>query len=213
MAHQQLTVEEARQRLEAGNARFAAGTSEHPHADAARRRETSEGGQHPFATVITCSDSRVPPEILFDAGIGDLFVIRVAGNVCNTDEAASIEYGVDHLETPICVVLGHSQCGAVTAVVSGAKLHGNIPKLVAPIGKALARAKAAHPGCQGDALIDAAIEENVWQAIADLLASSAAARRRVRAGTLHVLGALYDLASGGFQWLGPHPDQERLAAD
>ena len=93
-----------------------------PTRDAERRALTSGQGQHPLAAILTCSDSRVPPEIVFDQGLGDIFVIRVAGNVAATDEIGSIEYAVDHLASPLVVVLGHSQCGAVTAVVEDAKL-------------------------------------------------------------------------------------------
>lgn len=115
-AHQERAVspEESLSRLKDGNARYLAGRGEHPRTDAARRRETAQEGQHPFATVVSCSDSRAPVEILFDQGIGDLFVVRVPGNVCNADEIAGIEYGIEHFHTPLCVVLGHTRCGAVS---------------------------------------------------------------------------------------------------
>ncbi len=89
--------------------------------------ETAGRGQAPFATILGCSDSRVPCELVFDQGVGDLFVVRVAGNVCAVDEAASIEYGIGHLGTPLLVVLGHEKCGAVTAVATEAELAGSIP--------------------------------------------------------------------------------------
>ena len=107
------TPEQALQKLKDGNRRFVAGKAQNPHADAARLKlaASQNQGDHALATVITCSDSRVPPEILFDAGVMDLFVIRVAGNVVQTDEAGSIEYGLAHVYTPVLVVLGHTQCG------------------------------------------------------------------------------------------------------
>lgn len=202
--------DKASSRLKAGNARFAAGKATHPRSGAARRKETADKGQHPFATVITCSDSRVPVELLFDQGVGDVFVIRVAGNVCDTDEVGSIEYGVDHLGTPIMVVLGHTHCGAVTAVVTKAKLHGSIPPLVDNIAPAVKAARKQHPKLHGKALVPEAVKANVWQSIDDLFKTSPATRKRVKAGTLKVVGAVYDIRTGKVQWLGKHPGQGRL---
>jgi len=125
-----ITPDAAIEQLKEGNQCYHTGEPNHPRADAQRMEETAEHGQNPFATVIACSDSRVPVERVFDQGIGDIFTIRVAGNVYDTDEIGSIEYGVDHLGTPVMVVLGHGGCGAVTAVVTGAELHGSIPPLV-----------------------------------------------------------------------------------
>src|SRR5262245_25718803 len=110
------TADEVIALLVKGNERFAADQPAHPHEGSARRAEVSTA-QHPLATIISCSDSRVPPEILFDVGIGDLFIARVIGNIGGADETASSEYGVEHLETPLFVVLGHTGCGAVTAAV------------------------------------------------------------------------------------------------
>jgi methyl-accepting chemotaxis protein len=207
-----ITPDEAWTRLKEGNARFTSGEPMHPRTDAGRLLETSEHGQHPFATIIACSDSRVPIERVFDQGVGDVFVIRVAGNVCDTDEVGSIEYGVDHLATPIMVVLGHTQCGAVTAVCTNAKLHGSIPPLVDNILPAVAAARKAHPRKSEKELVPDAIEANVWQSINDLLTSSPATRKRVSAGTLKVIGAIYDISTGQVRWLGRHPEQARLLA-
>ena len=99
-----VTWEEALSRLKEGNARFVGGRGEHPRADALRRTETAEKGQHPFTAVVGCSDSRAPVEIIFDQGIGDVFVVRVPGNVCNGDEIGAVEYAVEHLDVPLCVV-------------------------------------------------------------------------------------------------------------
>ncbi|MBI5865537.1 MAG: hypothetical protein HZB38_13725 [Planctomycetes bacterium] len=111
-----ITPDEAQQRLTDGNQRFSTGAATNPRCDEARRAETAEKGQNPFATVLTCSDSRVCAERIFDQGVGDVFTIRVAGNVSDTDEIGTIEYGVGHLHTPLLVVMGHSSCGAVGAV-------------------------------------------------------------------------------------------------
>lgn len=193
-----------------GNKRFRSGTMRHPHEDAARRHDTALEGQHPFATIVGCADSRVPVEIILDQGLGDLFVIRVAGNVVATDEAGSIEYGVEHLKTPLLVVLGHEGCGAVSAVVDGAHVGGSIPKLVAHILPAVEAARQRFPNVEHDALISAAVEQNVWHSIEDLIAHSRIVRDAVIAGDLSVQGAVYDLKTGCVFWLGAHPRQAKL---
>jgi len=205
-----ISPDEALRILKEGNARYVDGKLQHPHQGPERRALTSGQGQHPLAAVLTCSDSRVPPEIIFDQGIGDLFVVRVAGNVAATDEVGSIEYAVDHLGAPVVVVLGHSQCGAVTAVVDDAKLPPNIANLVAPIKPAVDKAREANLGAAQDMLLKAAITGNVWQAMEDMLRLSPVIREKVRASQVELVGALYDLDIGQIQWLGPHPDQEKL---
>ncbi len=149
---------------------------------------------------------------MFDEGIGDIFVIRVAGNVCDIDEAGSIEYGVDHLETPLMLVLGHTHCGAVTAVATNAELHGNIPQLVDNIRPAVEKIRTDNADLTGESFIMAAIQANVWQSIDDLFKISPTVRKRVQNGTLQVLGAVYDIDSGSIQWMGVHPEQARLLA-
>lgn len=203
---------EAMKKLMEGNERFTANKCTHPRIDAKRLLETAENGQHPFATVITCSDSRVPVEVLFDQGIGDLFVIRVAGNVCDVDEVGSIEYGVDHLETPVLVVLGHTQCGAVTAVTTEAELHGSIPALVDNIAPAVKKAAAANPHLTKEELVPEAIKANCWRSIEDLLKTSSATQERVKAGKLKVVAAIYNIRTGKVGLLGTHPEQDRLLA-
>ena len=204
--------------LQEGNARFVAGKATYPHADAARLALAGQAdqGDHAYATVITCSDSRVPVELLFDAGVMDLFVIRVAGNVCDTDEIGSIEYGLAHVRTPVLVVLGHTRCGAVTAVAQAAdgaahRLERNIPPLVDNIAPAVKRAQAAHPDAQGNAIVPFAIEENVWQGIADLFRRSPAVRTLVKDGKALVAGALYDVGTGKVAWL-PAPKVNEILA-
>jgi len=205
-----ISADEALRLLKEGNARYVDGKLRHPHQDRARRALTAAQGQHPLATVLTCSDSRVPAEIIFDQGIGDIFVVRVAGNVAATDEIGSIEYAVDHLAVPVVMVLGHSQCGAVTAVVENSKLPPNLASLVAPIKPAVDKAREANPEAAKDVLLKAAITDNVWQAIDDMLRQSPIIREKVRDNQVQAVGALYDLDSGQVQWLGPHPDQAKL---
>jgi carbonic anhydrase len=205
-----ISASEAVRLLKEGNSRYADGKRQHPRQDRARRALTAAQGQHPLATVLACSDSRVPAEIIFDQGIGDIFVVRVAGNVAATDEIGSMEYAVDHLATPLVVVLGHTQCGAVTAVMDDAKLPPNIATLVEPIKPAVEKAREANPQAAKDVLLKAAITANVWQAMEDTLRLSPIIREKVRDGQVQVVGALYDLDSGQVQWLGPHPDQAKL---
>jgi len=205
-----ISADEAMRILKAGNARYVEGKPQHPHQDRVRRALTAGQGQHPLATVLTCSDSRTPAEIIFDQGIGDIFVVRVAGNVAATDEIGTIEYGVANLAAPLVVVMGHNQCGAVSAVVDNAKLPPNIAKLVAPIKPAVDKAREANPDAAKDVLVKAAITDNVWQAMEDMLQQSPIIREKVRDGQVQAVGALYDLDSGQVQWLGPHPDQAKL---
>lgn len=200
--------DEAIAMLKAGNDRFVTGKATQPHTDAARLALAGkeDQGDHAYATVITCSDSRVPVEILFDAGVMDLFVIRVAGNVLDVDEVGSVEYGLAHVNTPAFVVLGHTQCGAVTAVTKAVQGHGhplerNIPPLVDNIIPAVKKAIADNPSAHGDDVIPYAIEENIWQGIEDLFMSSPASRDLVNAGKAKVVGAIYDVSNGKINWL------------
>jgi len=205
-----ISAAEALRLLKEGQARYADGKPQHPRQDRARRALTAAQGQHPLAAILSCSDSRVPPEIIFDQGIGDLFVVRVAGNVAATDEIGSIEYAVDHLAAPLVVVLGNTQCGAVTAVVDDTKLPPNTANLVEPIKPAVDKAREANPQAAKDELLKAAITGNVWQALEDMLRLSPIIREKVKGGQAQVVGALYDFDYGQGQWLGPHPDQEKL---
>jgi carbonic anhydrase len=192
---------EAFARLKAGHHRFLHGRCEHPHCNSGRRTAVYVGGQRPWAAIIGCSDSRVPVEVIFDQGIGDLFVVRVAGNVCNGDQIASVEYAVEHLGVPLCVVLGHTRCGAVTAVVRGAALGGHLAKLVRKINLAAADARQEDQSLSEDELVDAAARHNVRRGMAELTRESAPIAARVQSGALEIAGAIYDLATGQIDWL------------
>ncbi len=205
-----VSPDEALRQLQAGNASFQAGENRHPRASAQRMASTAEQGQHPVASILSCSDSRVPPEIIFGHGIGDIFVVRVAGNVCGEDEMGSLEYGVDHLETPLLVVMGHTRCGAMSAAVTGAELHGHVAPLVDHIRPAVEAARRANPQLSGKELLPAAIEANVWESVRQLLTQSTIVRRRVGAGKLKIVGAVYHIEDGRVQWLGPLPGQAQL---
>ncbi|GAB7081702.1 carbonic anhydrase [Megalodesulfovibrio paquesii] len=207
-----VTAEQAMALLVDGNARFVRGAAIHPNQTTDRRKDTSLNGQHPVVTVLSCADSRVPPEILFDRGVGDVFSVRVAGNVAAVDEIGTIEYGVEHLGTPLLLVLGHTQCGAVTAVVKGEQVGGNIPQLVAPIAPVAERVKAQMAGKDINAVVAAAIEANVWQVIDDIFKGSPIVRHLVQEGKLSVQGGMYVLESGAVRFMGAHPEQDRLLA-
>jgi len=194
--------------MKEGNQRFVSGKAAQPHCDSARLIQAGREnqGDHAYATVISCSDSRVPVERIFDAGVMDIFVIRVAGNVVDVDEAGSIEYGLAHVNTPLLVVLGHTQCGAVTAVTDAVHGHGhpleiNIPPLVDNIQPAVERAIAAHPEAKSKDVVPYGIEENVWQGIEDLFMRSPASRELVKSGKTKVVGAIYDVGTGTVNWL------------
>jgi len=208
-----VTPDEALTKLKDGNTRFVQGKCAYPNQGADRRAETFKGGQHPYAVVLTCADSRVPPEVLFDQGIGDIFTIRVAGNVMATDEIGTAEYGVEHLAVPLLLVMGHTKCGAVTAVVAGDHVGGSIPKLVAPIAPAVRTAVKNNPNLDKAALVDKAIEENVWQAIADAVKGSPDIKRLAASGKLKIVGAVYHIDSGEVVWLGEHPAKARLLSN
>lgn len=190
--------------LNEGNVRFAGDTPTHPSADAGRRRLTAIEGQAPLVTLLTCSDSRVPAEIIFDRGVGEIFTVRVAGNVADTDEVATIEYGVGHLHTPLLLVMGHTHCGAVGAVAKGSELHGLIPELVDNIRPAVERSRAA--GGDADSVIARAIEENVRQSMADIIRRSSIVRDALQSGSVKMAGAVYDIETGKVRWLSDTPD-------
>lgn len=180
-----VTAEEALKRLEEGNKRYVEGALAHPHQDGGRRTEVA-GGQAPFAIVLGCADSRVSPEVLFDQGLGDLFVVRVAGNVVDDHVLGSIEYAVEHLGAKLVVVLGHERCGAVKAaketIAAKATAGGHVGSLVEAI------APAVEETTGGD--LDATIHANVAN-VAEELAESGPVIKGVT-----VRGAYYDLDTG-----------------
>lgn len=199
------SAEQVLEALKLGNQRYMTGKSIHVRIDPIARERTARHGQKPIATVLGCSDARVPPEVIFDQGFGELFIIRVAGNVCSTAELASVEYGVKYLKTPLVVVLGHSKCGAVDAAVSGAELKGSLPKLIEMITPAVTEAKSKQPAASGDALLNAAIEANVRKSIADLLNNSPGLKDACDNKTMMVVGAVRDIEHGGITWLNLEP--------
>lgn len=197
-----MTPDEALARLKAGNEAFVA---DHPvEADVSReRRLMLARGQQPFATLVGCSDSRVGPEQLFGAGLGELFIVRTAGNNVDTAGMGSIEYSVLALSVPLIVVLGHEQCGAVAAaseiVMQDKRFPGSISKMIEPIVPAVLAAQRAHGTSD---LMDRAVEENVRRMVERLRTfSEPMLMEPQRRGKLKVVGAIYSLATGEVRWL------------
>lgn len=188
-------ADQALKKLIEGNKRFASLKQKHPNQGVRRRAEVSKG-QKPFAVIVGCSDSRIPPEILFDQGIGDIFVIRDAGNIVDDVVLGSIEYAVDHLGTRLVVILGHSKCGAVTATVQGGEAHGHVGSIVKAIIPAVKKAK----GEKGD-LIDNAIRANIGIVTKQVKSSTPVIAKLVRTGKVKVVGAHYDIDTGLVQIL------------
>jgi carbonic anhydrase len=195
-----------------GNTRWLTNTVTSPNTDS-ERRSLQAAGQTPFVTILTCADSRVPAERVFDRGVGEIFTVRVAGNVVGDREAGTIEYGLGHLHTGLLVVMGHSKCGAVKACIDGAHngaLHGKVRDLVASIEPSVERAKRNNPTAQADELLNLAVKENVWQGVYNLIAESEEIRTLVSTGEVKVVGAVYDIQSGKVEFLGEHPWQREL---
>ena len=208
-SHQKITGAQALQILKEGNARFVAGKSDNTHNYLARARETAENGQYPIATFLACSDSRVPLEIIFDQNIGDIFSIRVVGNVCGDSQLGSIEFGVKHLGTQLCVVLGHTKCGAVIAACNKQGLEENIQALVNSISPAFEQAQAL-TGKTGNEVVEACCEENVFVQIETMFKKSDILREAARNGEVLIVGAVYDIQTGLVTFLGAHPKNEQL---
>lgn len=195
-----LDADRALKRLKAGNARFVGGRTRFPTLQKAVLKQLAKG-QEPYATILCCSDSRVPPELVFDAGFGELFVVRVAGNVLGTAILGTLQYAGAHLHTPLFVVMGHEGCGAVKAALAtrfeGAAQRSRIALLLENILPALEGLDATQPA---DALLRAAVEANVRHTVRELL-KTPEAKARLKEGRFRLLGAVYDLESGRVRFL------------
>jgi carbonic anhydrase len=186
-----ITTEEALKKIKEGNLRYVAGTAEHPHQTAVRRTELATG-QTPFAIVLGCADSRTAPEVIFDQGLGDLFVVRVAGNIVNDETLASMEYAVEHLGSKLIVVLGHERCGAVKAaketVAANATAPGHIQSLVEAIKPAVIKTS------DGD--VEATAKANVKHVTKLIKETAPILKEKIESGAVSVVGAKYDLDTG-----------------
>lgn len=195
-----LTSDQALARLMDGNKRFSADAPEAKRFSAERAAQAVR--QQPFAAVLACADSRIPPELAFDQGPGRIFTIRLAGNFLNTDGLASLEYATGVLDVPLILVLGHTSCGAVDAAIqaeeeNAAALPGCLPALVDSIAPAVAAAKALAP----ENLLGETIRQNVKIACARIKNATPLIAEKVKAGEVRIVGGVYDLASGEVELL------------
>ena len=186
---QSLSPDAALQKLMEGNQRFIAHQPQYPDQSALRLQEVAQA-QHPFATILSCADSRVPAEIVFDQGIGDIFDVRIAGNIATPEAIGSIEYAVVLLNSPLLMVMGHERCGAVTAAVQNQSLLGDIGTFVKAIKPAVEKVKSQ----PGDA-VENAVVANVQHQI-ERLKRSQLLTEQVQSGKLKIIGGRYDLDTG-----------------
>ena len=186
--------DDALQRLIEGNKLFIAVKSRHPHQTEGRRMEVASG-QKPIAVILGCSDSRVPPEVIFDQGLGDLFVVRVAGNIVDSAVQGSIEYAVAELGVPLIVVLGHQRCGAVKATVEVVEKGGQLPGQIEAIADKIKPAVKSVKDLPGDVLNNS-IKANVEMVVGQLKNSQPILAGSVKESRLKIAGAIYELDSG-----------------
>lgn len=196
-----ISVNEALQKLKAGNDRFVSGELASDLSARKLQREMLVEGQAPFAIILGCSDSRVPVEMVFDQSLGDLFVIRVAGNIATPTQIASVEFAAQQFATPLVVVLGHSMCGAVKATLSGlehpAQGHSpNLLSLVNCIRPAVEPLFSTELRDNPERLLEASIRANVLASAKHLIQGSAILEQLVLDGRLKIVGAEYSLQSG-----------------
>jgi len=194
----ELNWKEARKRLEEGNARFVSGKTAHPDQSSARRKKLDSAGQKPYVCVLACADSRVPPEVVFDQGLGDLFVVRSAGQVLDTAVLGTLQFGVEEFETPLLVVMGHTKCGAVKATVEAIQKKSPpsgtaVDALVAAISPAVEDATAL--GAAEADLVSVSVDNNI-ERIVQQLSDAKVLSLKAKSRKLKIVGALYDLATG-----------------
>ena len=191
-----MTPDQALQRLKDGNARFVANKMK-PRNWHAKVIATASG-QHPFAAVLGCMDSRAPIEVVFDQGLGDVFGVRIAGNVVNEDELGSLEFAVKVVGVKLLVVLGHTACGAVKGAIDDAKL-GNLTQLLAKIRPAVTAAKCSDS--KDAACVDKVAAENVRKSMREIKEKSTDLAAAIEGGQIKVVGAMYDIATGKITFL------------
>jgi len=184
-----ITADQALQKLIEGNRHYVFGNAAHPNQSGTHRILTAREPQ-PFAAILGCADARVPPEIIFDQGLGDLFVVRVAGNVVDDVVIGSLEYAVERFGIPLIMVLGHQECAAVAATIQGNRV-GHIGNLVEAILPAITQAKKRF----GD-LLENAISANIELSVAELKAAEPLLAKAATAGALKIVGARYALYTG-----------------
>jgi carbonic anhydrase len=192
-----ITAEEALKRLLDGNRNFVANRLTIKDSSLTAARQALAGGQKPYAIILACSDSRVPPEIIFDKGLGEIFVVRVAGNIADPIVLGSIEYAAEHFGSPLIVVLGHKRCGAVSAAVDAeGRPHGNIGAIIKTIAPAVKQAKKDAGSANKSDLVESAIDNNIKLVVKSLVKQSPVIRSLVDGGKIRIAGAKYDLDDG-----------------
>ncbi len=186
-------------RLVAGNKRYVSGKLVHPN-QGAKRRAALTSSQQPFATVLSCADSRVPPEVVFDQGLGDLFVVRVAGNVVDNQGIGSLEYAATVLDVPLIMVLGHSRCGAISSAIN-AKPGDQVSAGIASLIEAIRPAVLAVKDRPGDMLANA-VRANIAYVVGQLKAAKPTLESLASQGKVKIVGAHYDLVTGVVEVIG-----------
>lgn len=189
--------------LKEGNMRFVKGSSVYPNQTSHQRKILALQGQKPFATIVTASDSRVDPVLIFDRGLGDIFTVRSAGNVAGSDTLASVEYSMLALETPLLVVMGHTRSTLIKAAVDKMKMKGHLVQLLGKLQPAIKMTKVLYPSLTENKLINKVAETNVRQVMRDILGQCPAILAKVRSGKAQIMGAMYDTDTGTVRWLGP----------
>lgn len=191
-------------KLKIGNAHFQRNALAHPNQSIIRRVKLAREGQHPYAIILSCSDSRVPPELVFDTGLGDLFVIRVAGNIINENVLGSVEYAAEHLGAKLVIVLGHENCGAVAAAVAGTR-EAHVTSLVEAIKPAVTEVLGNSPAPSDEAnrkiVTNKAVKANVELMVAQLKQSEPLLAKMAGEGHLKIMGGYYHLESGKVDFL------------
>ncbi len=212
-----LTPDEALEELMTGTIRYINDECINLEDDRFIREHTAEHGQYPIATIVACSDSRSPVETIFDQGRGDVFVIRVAGNIVGTQVLGSVEYSLLKLNIPLVVVLGHTRCGAIysaiDAVYAKQEFTPNIEQLLSPLLPLAFKECREHPNPNEEELIalkDSLIEQNVWKEMSQLIRTSEMVKARIKNKELVLVGGLYDIQTGEVKWLGKHKDEYSL---
>lgn len=192
-----ISADEAWQKLMDGNTRYLESKMTGVKNCDLAARDTLAKGQKPYAIIVSCSDSRVPPELIFDEGLGEIFVVRVAGNVVDPIVLGSVEYAAEHLGSPLVVVLGHERCGAVTAAVDAkGKPEGNIGAIVKEIAPAVKKARKEAAGKEKAELVETAINDNIRLVAANIQKKSPVIRHMLKEGKVKIVTAKYDLDDG-----------------
>lgn len=201
-AEDAISADKALELLQEGNMRFVKMKLRHSNVSIEQRENTAINGQKPFAIVFACSDSRVPVEIIFDRGIGDIFVVRVAGNIImDSSVIGSIEFAAVRLHPPLLVILGHTECGAVKAAIAGVHEKGSMGDIQSKIEQAATLVKKEHPDLRGSELMNAVIKGIVFQAKSDILSQSRLIKEMSESGKLKIVAGVYDVKTGETEWV------------